>query len=176
VNVSARELREPEFATTVATILQETGLDPAHLIIEVTETAVFDSERAIQALRDVHALGIRIALDDFGTGHSSLGLLRTCPVDVIKVDKSFIDDITGPPDKSAIAISLLQIARAMGLTAVAEGVETAAQVHRLYEIGYEFAQGYYFARPMAAEDVQRLLADDPGARVDWGPERRSVNQ
>jgi diguanylate cyclase (GGDEF)-like protein/PAS domain S-box-containing protein len=173
VNTSARELREPDFVRTVAAILQETGLDPAHLIIEVTETAVFDSERAMQALREVHALGIRIALDDFGTGHSSLGLLRTCPVDVIKVDKSFIDDVTGSPDKSAIAISLLQIARAMGLTAVAEGVETTEQADRLYEIGYEYAQGFLFGVPMPAEAIQHLLAGPAGDRVDRAPDRQT---
>jgi diguanylate cyclase (GGDEF)-like protein/PAS domain S-box-containing protein len=162
VNVSARQLREPNFPQEVADIVRESGLDPALLIIEVTETAVFDSERALQALRDVRALGIRIALDDFGTGHSSLGLLRTCPVDIIKVDKSFIDDIVGPVEKSAIAVSLLHITRAMGLTAVAEGVETAEQVAHLHQLGYEFAQGFYFAEPMSAGAVTRLLVTPPG--------------
>jgi diguanylate cyclase (GGDEF)-like protein/PAS domain S-box-containing protein len=164
VNVSARQLREPDFPQEVASIVRESGLDPALLIIEVTETAVFDSERALQALREVRALGIRIALDDFGTGHSSLGLLRTCPVDIIKVDKSFIDDIVGPPEQSAIAVSLLHITRAMGLTAVAEGVETAEQVRHLHRLGYEYAQGFYFAEPMSVDGVHRLL-NSPG--TDW---------
>jgi EAL domain-containing protein (putative c-di-GMP-specific phosphodiesterase class I) len=164
VNVSARELREPDFPGDVAAILRESGLDPALLIIEVTETAVFDSERAVQTLRDIRALGIRIALDDFGTGHSSLGLLRTCPVDIIKVDKSFIEDITGTPEQSAIAISLLHITRTMGLTAVAEGVETVEQAERLYQLGYEFVQGFYFAVPMPADGVRRYLDTRPGQR------------
>jgi diguanylate cyclase (GGDEF)-like protein/PAS domain S-box-containing protein len=162
VNVSARQLREPDFPQEVAATLRESGLDPALLIIEVTETAVFDSERALQALQDVRALGIRIALDDFGTGHSSLGLLRTCPVDIIKVDKSFIDDIVGPAEKSAIAVSLLHITRAMGLTAVAEGVETVEQVQHLHQLGYEYAQGFYFAEPISADAVTRLLVGPPG--------------
>jgi diguanylate cyclase (GGDEF)-like protein/PAS domain S-box-containing protein len=171
VNVSARQLREPDFPDDVAAIIRESGLDPALLIIEVTETAVFDSERAMQTLRDVRALGIRIALDDFGTGHSSLGLLRTCPVDIIKVDKTFIDDITGTAEQSAIAVSLLHITRAMELTAVAEGVESAEQAERLHQLGYEFAQGFHFAVPMPAEEIHRLLTTPHGAGSVQQPPR-----
>ncbi|WP_030177524.1 EAL domain-containing protein, partial [Spirillospora albida] len=121
VNVSARQLREPSFAQTVADVLAETGLDPHHLLIEITETAVFDGGLAVDTVQAVQALGVKIALDDFGTGHSSLGLLRTCPVDVLKVDKTFVDEVTGTIGQAAIATSIAQIAHALNLTTVAEG-------------------------------------------------------
>jgi diguanylate cyclase (GGDEF)-like protein/PAS domain S-box-containing protein len=161
VNVSARQLREPNFATEVADILHTSGLHPNLLTIEVTETAVFDSEAAVRVLNELHHMGVRLALDDFGTGHSSLGLLRICPVDILKVDKSFIDDVTGPPHRAAIAVSLLHITRAMNLVAVAEGVETAEQAETLRQLGYAYAQGFLFARPMAADQVGQYLAHDP---------------
>jgi diguanylate cyclase (GGDEF)-like protein/PAS domain S-box-containing protein len=161
VNVSARQLREPGFADDLVDVLLETGLDPSLLTVEVTETAVFDNERALQTLKRINRLGVGIALDDFGTGHSSLGLLRTCPVDIIKVDKTFVDDITGPPEKTAIAASLLHIARAMNLIAVAEGVETTEQATALEQLGYRYAQGFLFARPMPAEQITELLLHNP---------------
>jgi PAS domain S-box-containing protein/diguanylate cyclase (GGDEF)-like protein len=165
VNVSARQLREPGFADDLVEILLETGLDPALLTVEVTETAVFDNERALQTLHRIHRVGVGIALDDFGTGHSSLGLLRTCPVDIIKVDKTFIDDITGPPEKTAIAASLLHIARAMNLIAVAEGVETTDQAQALEQLGYRYAQGFLFARPMPAHQITELVLQNPDRPV-----------
>ncbi|GIH96379.1 putative bifunctional diguanylate cyclase/phosphodiesterase [Planobispora siamensis] len=158
VNVSARQLREPAFAQTVADVLAETGLRPSDLLVEITETAVFDDGPAVETVAAIQALGVAIALDDFGTGHSSLGLLRTCPVDILKVDKLFVDEVTGTAEQAAIATSLAQIARALGLGAVAEGVETPAQAMRLYQMGYRLAQGYHFSRPLSAEDLGGLLA------------------
>ncbi|WP_051713029.1 putative bifunctional diguanylate cyclase/phosphodiesterase [Spirillospora albida] len=157
VNVSARQLREPSFAQTVADALAETGLDPAELLMEITETAVFDGGLAVETVRAVQALGVKIALDDFGTGHSSLGLLRTCPVDVLKVDKLFVDEVTGTVGQAAIATSIAQIAQALDLHTVAEGVETAAQAHRLYQMGYRLAQGYHFAKPLPPEEIDALI-------------------
>jgi EAL domain-containing protein (putative c-di-GMP-specific phosphodiesterase class I) len=158
VNVSARQLREPDFPSRVVAIMRETGIPPGMLIVEVTETAVFDGGTALESVRALHGVGIEIALDDFGTGHSSLGLLRSCPVDVIKVDKTFVDEIAAPGGEEAvIATALIRIANGLKLDAVAEGVETAAQAERLYELGYRYAQGYYFARPMPAADLTALL-------------------
>jgi diguanylate cyclase (GGDEF)-like protein/PAS domain S-box-containing protein len=168
VNVSARQLREPAFAQEVADVLWRTGLAPHLLTIEVTETAVFDSDAAVQVLNDLHRMGVRLALDDFGTGHSSLGLLRICPVDILKVDKSFIDDVTGPPHRAAIAVSLLHITRAMNLIAVAEGVETPEQADTLYRLGYAHAQGFLFARPMTAEQLPGHLAPERDRIPDAG--------
>ncbi|WP_432824645.1 putative bifunctional diguanylate cyclase/phosphodiesterase [Dactylosporangium sp. CA-092794] len=158
VNVSARQLRDPDFPATVGRIIAESGADVAWLTIEVTETAVFDDELALTSVRALAAMGLRIALDDFGTGHSSLGLLRTCPVDVIKVDRSFVEEICagGPP--AVIATALLQIADGLRVDAVAEGVETAEQARRLHELGYRYAQGYHFCRPVPADRLAALLA------------------
>ncbi|MEV8508888.1 EAL domain-containing protein [Actinoplanes sp. NPDC051475] len=163
VNVSARQLQEPSFVATVAAVLAESGLEPSRLVIEITETAVFGGGSAAETVGGLRELGCRIALDDFGTGHSSLGLLRTCPVDVIKVDKSFVDGVGGTVEQEAIATSIGQIARALRLEAVAEGVETAAQADRLHELGFRQAQGFYFARPLTAEALEALL-DAPSLR------------
>jgi diguanylate cyclase (GGDEF)-like protein len=165
VNISARQLREPGFADTVADVLRETGLPAERLTVEVTETAVFDNEPAVAALVAISGLGVRISLDDFGTGHSSLGLLRSCPVDVLKVDKSFVDDITGSSGEAVIATAMIQIADGLRLSAVAEGVETGEQAARLYELGYRLAQGYHFARPMRPERVGPLLAAELSLRA-----------
>jgi diguanylate cyclase (GGDEF)-like protein/PAS domain S-box-containing protein len=158
VNVSARQLREPDFADLVGCALRASGLPPRRLVIEVTETAVFDSEPGLRALRRVRELGVRVALDDFGTGHSSLGLLRTCPVDIIKVDKSFVEGVTGTDEQAAIATSLVQIAAALHLKAIAEGVETRAQAARLHQLGYRYAQGFHFSRPLPATAIDDLVA------------------
>ncbi|WP_433360754.1 putative bifunctional diguanylate cyclase/phosphodiesterase [Actinoplanes sp. CA-142083] len=153
VNVSARQLREAGFASEVGQVLRRTGLPPEALTVEVTETAVFDGGTALAELKAIAALGVNIALDDFGTGHSSLGLLRTCPADVLKVDKSFVDDVTDNGHAAVVVAALIGICRGMGLRAVAEGVETAAQAEELYRLGYRYAQGYHFARPLPAAEV-----------------------
>jgi diguanylate cyclase (GGDEF)-like protein len=149
VNVSARQLREAGFAAEVAAVLQRTGLPAQVLTVEVTETAVFDGGTALTELRAIAGLGVTIALDDFGTGHSSLGLLRTCPADILKVDKSFVDDTEGGRQAVVVA-ALIGICEGMGLRAVAEGVETAEQAAELYRLGYRYAQGYHYGRPMPA--------------------------
>jgi diguanylate cyclase (GGDEF)-like protein/PAS domain S-box-containing protein len=164
VNVSARQLLESSFPQMVASVLAETGLEPHRLIVEITETAVFGGGHALDAVTAVHALGVSIALDDFGTGHSSLGLLRTCPVDVIKVDKSFVDGVTGTVEQEAIVTSIIEIAQALGMRAIAEGVETGAQADRLHALGYRLAQGFHFARPLPSTDVESLLVPSEGGR------------
>ncbi|GAA3341362.1 hypothetical protein GCM10020358_32410 [Amorphoplanes nipponensis] len=152
VNVSARQLAQPGFAALVERVLDETGMPVGRLTVEVTETAVFGGGQALQTLNDLHDLGVRIALDDFGTGHSSLGLLQTVPVDVLKVDKSFVDNITMAGRHAVIATALIRVSEGLGLTAVAEGVETAEQAAELYRLGYQLAQGYHFGRPVAEPD------------------------
>ena len=149
VNVSARQLSEPGFPEVVTGILTEFGLAPSELLVEVTETAIFGGGVAIEAVEALHRAGIRIALDDFGTGHSSLGLLRTVPVDVLKVDKSFVDEITDSGGRAVIVDALIHVSNGLGLRAVAEGVETAEQAAYLRALGYHYAQGYYFGKPVA---------------------------
>jgi EAL domain-containing protein (putative c-di-GMP-specific phosphodiesterase class I) len=158
VNVSARQLAEPGFADLVAEVLVTTGLPASCLAIEVTETAVFHGGAALDALNDIHRLGVRIALDDFGTGHSSLRLLQTVPVDILKVDRSFVDDVTRAGRHAVIARALIDVSEGLNLVAVAEGVETDEQARELYRLGYRFAQGFHFGRPMARPDFVGALS------------------
>jgi EAL domain-containing protein (putative c-di-GMP-specific phosphodiesterase class I) len=161
INVSARQLREPGFTAEVRSALAETGFDPERVVVEVTETAVFDGGVALDTLQELVGLGVRVALDDFGTGHSSLGLLRSCPADCLKVDKSFVDGIGGSSEEAVIATAMIQITDGLHLQAIAEGVETAAQAQTLYRLGYRYAQGYHFSRPLTADQVHdRLSAAD----------------
>ncbi|MEU4689512.1 bifunctional diguanylate cyclase/phosphodiesterase [Actinoplanes sp. NPDC023714] len=157
VNVSARQLLDPELPSLVAASVKRHGLNPARLTLEITETAVFAGGPALATVHELRALGAGIALDDFGTGHSSLTLLRTCPVTTLKVDKSFIDEIDGSPQQEAIAASLSGIAHTLGLRAVAEGVETQDQADRLHALGYRYAQGFHFARPTPAAAIDEAL-------------------
>ncbi|MGK5681407.1 putative bifunctional diguanylate cyclase/phosphodiesterase [Actinoplanes sp. URMC 104] len=154
VNVSARQLAEPGFAAVVADALAAAGMAPGELIVEVTETAVFGGGAAVRAVEELHELGVQVALDDFGTGHSSLGLLQTVPVDVLKVDKSFVDNLAMAGRHAVIATALIQVSDGLGLTAVAEGVETAEQAASLYALGYRLAQGYHFGRPVPQPDFR----------------------
>ncbi len=151
VNVSARQLADPAFPGVVAAVLADTGIHPARLVVEVTETAVFGGGVAVRAVRELSDMGVSIALDDFGTGHSSLGLLQTLPVRVLKVDRSFVENVTMAGRHAVIATSLIQVANGLGLVAVAEGVETAEQAAELYRLGYRRAQGYHFGRPAPAQ-------------------------
>ncbi|WP_433832196.1 putative bifunctional diguanylate cyclase/phosphodiesterase [Actinoplanes sp. CA-015351] len=157
VNVSARQLLDHGLVDVVASALARHGVPAAQLTVEITETAVFGGGRALATVTALSQLGVSIALDDFGTGHSSLGLLRTCPVDIIKVDKSFVDGLNGTPQQEAIAIALTGIAETMGLRTVAEGVETIEQAQRLFELGYRFVQGFHFARPLPPAGIDAML-------------------
>jgi diguanylate cyclase (GGDEF)-like protein len=161
VNVSARQLLETSFPQLVAAALADAALPAHRLTIEITETAVFGGGQAVDVVIAVHDLGVRIALDDFGTGHSSLGLLRSVPVDVIKADKGFVDGVTGTAEQEAIATSISQIAQALGLHAVAEGVESAAQAQRLHRLGYPLAQGFHFARPLSPAELEARFVAAP---------------
>jgi diguanylate cyclase (GGDEF)-like protein len=165
VNVSARQLARPSFATTVAEALAEARLPPHCLAVEVTETAVFEGGQAVATLHELRRLGVRIALDDFGTGHSSLGLLQMVPVDILKVDKSFVDNITEAGRHTVVAQALIQISTGLGMAAVAEGVESAEQAEALYRLGYRLLQGYHFSRPVADPDFSRNYAGIGGVTV-----------
>ncbi|WP_305787625.1 putative bifunctional diguanylate cyclase/phosphodiesterase [Symbioplanes lichenis] len=157
VNVSARQLQNAGFAEEVAAVLAETGLAASRLTIEITESIALGGGATHETLSELRALGVRLSLDDFGTGASTLSLLKNCPVDQIKLDRSFAPG-AGP---DAIAGAVLQLARTMGVEAVAEGVETPEQAARLGDLGYLRAQGFHFARPMAPELISGFtLAED----------------
>jgi EAL domain-containing protein (putative c-di-GMP-specific phosphodiesterase class I) len=162
VNVSARQLADDDFAHTVAAVLEDTGLEPDLLCLEITESAVMaDPETASEALAELKALGVHLAIDDFRTGYSSLGQLKALlPVDTIKIDKSFVDGITTAGEDHAIVDAVLRLATGLGLAAVAEGVETAEQARELVALGCNLSQGYHFARPQTPADLERMLEID----------------
>ncbi|GAB1691547.1 putative bifunctional diguanylate cyclase/phosphodiesterase [Krasilnikovia sp. M28-CT-15] len=160
VNVAARQLREASFVDEVTAVLHDTGLTPGNLVLEVTESSVLDGPHVLQTLEALHELGVRLALDDFGTGQSSLSLLRSVPVDVLKLDKSFVDGISEGADRGrlAVAAAVAQLAEHLQLSAVAEGIESADQMDRLREMGYQLGQGFHLGRPLPAEEVGAIMA------------------
>lgn len=151
VNVSPLEFANPGYAQMVADILQQNAITPSRLVLEITETALLNTESAHTVLAELKALGVQLALDDFGTGYSSLSALSTLPVDHLKIDRSFIRNVgsTGPGADSALEVirAVVTLARALHLTTVAEGVETAQQAQLLRDVGCTYLQGYHFARP-----------------------------
>jgi diguanylate cyclase (GGDEF)-like protein len=156
VNLSARQLSDSGLIDQVAATLSATGLPPRRLVLEITETALLNSapDWVLESLRKQ---GIRVALDDFGTGYSSLEHLRRFPVDSIKIDKVFIERVTGGLRESALARAIVQLGQAMGLATVAEGIETAEQAAVLRDLGCGYGQGYFFAKPMTSRALRRLL-------------------
>ncbi len=158
VNVSSVQLSSPTFVATVERVLTRTGLPAGRLVLEVTETTlVEDSDNAAAALGRLHELGTRLAIDDFGTGYSSLSYLRQFPVDVLKIDRSFIQAIEPDGPLPTIVKGVLELTHTLGIEAVAEGIEQAEQLARLGEHQCAKGQGYLFARPMRAADALRFL-------------------
>jgi diguanylate cyclase len=155
VNLSARQCTHPDLVATFGEILARTRADPAAVSLEITETALMeDIELSTVTLSALKELGLRLALDDFGTGYSSLRALQHFPVDVVKIDRSFIEPIERDPQEAAIVAAVISLSHALGLRTVAEGIETIAQVDRLRALGCDLAQGFYFAKPGPAEDVR----------------------
>jgi EAL domain-containing protein (putative c-di-GMP-specific phosphodiesterase class I) len=158
VNVSTRQLMSDDFAATVSNVLSRTGMPPGALILEVTENILIDdSDRAMVALADLKELGVRLALDDFGTGFSSLSYLRRLPIDIVKIDRSFIADVR-PPFDATITAAVTNLAHILGLSVTAEGVETNDQRDAVRAIGCECAQGYFYSRPMPSAEIAQHLA------------------
>ena len=162
VNLSARHVVDETVLGDVRTALDVSGLAPGALVLEVTETTLIaDLKRAGSALAALKRLGIRIAVDDFGTGYSSLAYLSNFPIDLIKVDKSFIDRVASSAEGETMVRAVVELAHTIGLSAIAEGVEHADQVVALEHLGCQFAQGFVFARPMPAEDMAAMLVSRP---------------
>jgi diguanylate cyclase (GGDEF)-like protein len=158
VNLSARQFRQPDLVTEVTECLQETGLPPDALEIEITErTAMLDVTRTVEILRDLRGLGVRISLDDFGTGYSSLSYLKSLPVDTVKLDQSFVRDVTRDPGDAAIATAVIAMAHSLDLRVVAEGVETREQLAFLRGRDCDFVQGHLVSAAIPAEIVDGLL-------------------
>ena len=158
VNVSPTQFRDSRFASRLKGILAELAVPPQRIELEITEgVAMLDAETVISTLREVRALGAEVAVDDFGTGFSSLSYLHRLPLNRLKIDRSFVNDMDRPGNSgTGIADMVVKLGQSLGLLVIAEGVETEAQAELLRGIGCELAQGYLYARPMAA-----------GAFRDW---------
>jgi diguanylate cyclase (GGDEF)-like protein len=161
INLSGRQLRAPGFAFEVGKAIGRSGADASHLCFEVTENTLLDAGgESLATLQSLKDLGVLLAIDDFGTGHSSLTWLRRIPADFLKIDRSFVAGVGSHPDDTAIVRAVIDLSRALGLTTVAEGVETPEQLNALRAMGCDWAQGYHLARPAQAESVTRLIKDD----------------
>ncbi|HWD55527.1 MAG TPA: EAL domain-containing protein [Acidimicrobiales bacterium] len=171
VNLSARQFQQDGLAEEIASVIQATSVDPSQLCFEITETLAMDDVDLTSAiLARLHTLGVQLAIDDFGTGHSSLGYLARFPIDVVKIDQSFVHNIDRDPVKSAIVSAVVALSQAIGSTTVVEGVETVAQLEELKNLGCDVAQGFYFARPVSAASFDKLLE----ANANPAPDLRVV--
>jgi EAL domain-containing protein (putative c-di-GMP-specific phosphodiesterase class I) len=160
VNVSIRQLQHPDFVAEVASVLQETGLPAAHLQLELTESVLVDHwEGTIATLHALHRLGVHLALDDFGTGYSSLSYLQRLPARVLKVDKMFVNDVATNRETQAILAAIVRLGHAMGMQVTAEGIETAAQLQCVRELGVDMVQSYHYGWPLPADAASRHIAD-----------------
>ncbi len=161
VNVSPVQLSQPNLVERTLKILEETGVEPDRLELELTETCLMENlDTALDSLSQLHDAGIRISIDDFGTGYSALSYLRTLPVDTLKVDRAFVADIDTSSDDHAIISAIVSMASALGLDVVAEGVETQEQLKALVSMDCGLAQGYYFSRPVPAEEAVAYLQEN----------------
>jgi diguanylate cyclase (GGDEF)-like protein len=158
VNLSPLTIREPDFVANLARDLEDSGLDPDQLVLEITESVIMhDVEQAASRLRAIKSLGVRLALDDFGTGYSSLSYLRSFPVDVVKIDKLFVDEIENDNGAAALVQAILRLGLGLTFDVVAEGIETREQMESLLGLGCRYGQGYFLARPLSPPQLAEFL-------------------
>jgi len=161
INLSVRQLRESTLVDTISQVLQQTGLDPSMLDLEITESMLMsDIDRVKKTLKQLSELGVSISVDDFGTGHSSLAYLKQFPISTLKIDRSFITDIPEDKDDVSITIAIINMARGLGIKTVAEGVEMKEQLDFLKTHECNLMQGYYFSKPVAFDEIVRLLQQE----------------
>jgi diguanylate cyclase (GGDEF)-like protein len=167
VNIAAKQLERDSLVTDVQEAIAVTGFDPHHLILELTETALMhDSGSTLARMMLLKALGVRIAIDDFGTGYSSLAYLRQFPIDILKIDRSFVSGIADSRESAALVHTLVQLGKVLGIETIAEGVETNHQRTQLETERVDSGQGFLFARPLSVKDLDQLL-DDSSGRPEW---------
>jgi EAL domain-containing protein (putative c-di-GMP-specific phosphodiesterase class I) len=172
VNVSAVQLAEPGFPDQVADAIEASGVNPDRLWLEITESALMrDADDAVVVLNALRDLGIHLEIDDFGTGYSSLSYLQRFPVETLKIDRSFVDDLDQRSDNAAIVRAIIGLGDSLAIPIIAEGVERPAQVARLQALGCHLAQGYLFGRPLPARLLGAFPTDDLGS---WNPQRESA--
>lgn len=161
VNISGKQLQSKEFIDDVADILKETGIDPTYLVLEITESMMMDQgEKMIERLNALKGLGLKLAIDDFGTGYSSLSYLQQLPIDILKIDKSFINEIDKGMDNSAVARTILSLSETLRLSTIAEGVEEQSQADTLQQLSCQYAQGFHFSKPLPIDELRRFLSRD----------------
>jgi diguanylate cyclase (GGDEF)-like protein len=167
VNLSARQLRQPDLLSMIKKTVADNGLQPRHVDLELTETVVMsDAVRAIEVLEELHSAGFRVAVDDFGTGYSSMSYLKRLPVSKLKIDRSFVSDLGSSAKSDAIVRAVISLAHGLGMTVIAEGVETVAQRQILRSFGCDQLQGYLISRPKNVSDIAELLVSAPHALDD----------
>jgi EAL domain-containing protein (putative c-di-GMP-specific phosphodiesterase class I) len=175
VNISARDLLNPELAERFAELLAEQGCHAAWIGLEITESAILDDPgHALRNLERLHALGCRISIDDYGTGYSSLAYLKRLPVNELKIDRSFVMSMVTDTSDAVIVRSTIDLAHNMGLCVVAEGVEDEPTLRRLRELGCDMVQGYLFSRPLAADEIVKWLRTSSYTRTAEVTELRRV--
>ena len=166
VNLSARQFQQPNLTEIIAEVLEETGLDAKSLELEITESnAMQNAENTIYTLRELKALGVRIAMDDFGTGYSSLNYLKRFPIDTLKLDQSFVREITTDPTDAAIATAVIAMAHSLDLKVIGEGVETEEQFSFLHNQKCDYIQGYLFSPPLSVENLEAYLIERKAAAI-----------
>jgi diguanylate cyclase (GGDEF)-like protein len=159
VNISPSSLNEADFVPNLAADIRNSGIEPGQLVLEITESVIMhDMEQAASKLRAIKSLGVRLALDDFGTGYSSLSYLRRFPVDVVKIDKIFVDEIEHDNGAAALVQAILRLGRGLSFEVVAEGIETEGQMNSLVELGCGYGQGYFLARPLSTTELRKFLS------------------
>ena len=160
VNISGKQLRQKDFPDRVRGVLSEANLEPRYLDLELTESLLMvDAEGTGDIMHVLHDLGVSFSVDDFGTGYSSLAYLKRFPIDILKIDQSFVRDLATDPNDVAIVKTIIAMAHTLGMRVIAEGVETYAQLEFLRRQGCDGSQGYYCSKPLAADDFTELLAD-----------------
>jgi EAL domain-containing protein (putative c-di-GMP-specific phosphodiesterase class I) len=159
VNISGRQLQDPNFVAEVAAVLAETKFSPEYLILEITESVLMSSNKpALDRLHELKSLGVRLAIDDFGTGYCNLSYLQRFPLDILKIDRTFITNVAEHGGDAALAGTIVGLASTLKLRTVAEGIERLDQRNHLVSIGCSHGQGYFFAEPVNADAISALMS------------------
>lgn len=165
VNLSARQLHDETLVSQVSDIIERTGIDPRQLVLEITESAVMaDADTMTLRLHQLKSLGVRLAIDDFGTGYSSMSYLCSFPIDILKIDRSFVSGVGDEPQKMGIVRTILELGRILDLQTVAEGIEFSAEMEELRALECDLGQGYWFARPLSVEHAEVMFSEHVAAR------------
>jgi len=177
VNISGRQFLDDDLVESVGSALASSGLDPHNLILEITEgTMLRNTDATINKLKVLRSLGVRLAIDDFGTGYSSLSYLHRFPIDVLKIDRSFIEKINDGTEGAAMARAILSMSETLRLETIAEGIETQDQRTTLEELGCAMGQGYLFAKPLGADEMRDLLESATATGPKSSPQHPDVSR